>query len=150
MTIGGAGRPRIGLRVAAVAALLATGCSSMRVVPLDRVPPGGRGKTRVVMRDGYTYQFARLTVKGDSVAGTYFVTEERETADGNITYEETARRTMLPAAGIARIEARHWDASKSILLGAGGVLFGIWLRGVLTREKTEAVEHGNPKPPPGQ
>jgi hypothetical protein len=137
------------LRAGALALLLATGCSSMRTVPFDGIPPQGRGKTRVVMRDGYAYQFARVSARGDSLAGTYFVTEERFGADGNVTYEDVARRTVLPAAQIARIESRHWDASKSFLLGAGGTLFAIWLRGVLTRTKTETVEHGNPKPNPG-
>jgi hypothetical protein len=146
---GTGGHRRAGLRVAALALLIATGCSSMRTVPLDRIPPQGRGKTRVVMRDGYTYQFARVTARGDSLTGTYFVTEERFGEDGNVTYEDVARQTVLPAARIERLESRHWDASKSFLLGAGGALFAIWLRGVLTQTRTETVEHGNPKPNPG-
>lgn len=131
-----------------VAALLvlALGCSSVRTVPLERVSGAGQGDTRVVMRDGYVYQFDHVAVRGDSLYGSYRVTEERESLEGEVTFEDVTHQTILPVAGITRLEKKHWDISKNVLLGAGGVLFTIWLKQTLTNEEKEVVDYGNHKP----
>jgi hypothetical protein len=131
-----------------VAALLAftLGCSSMRTVPIEGVPAAGRGRTRVVMRDGSVYQFERVAVRSDSLYGSYPVTEEREGPGGEVIFEDLTRQTILPVAGISRLEVKHWDMSKNLLLGAGGVLCAIWLQQALTSEEQEEVDYGNNKP----
>jgi len=125
---------------------LAAGCSSVRTIPIEDVSREGRGGTRVVMRDGYVYRFDRVAVRGDSLYGSYRVTEERQGRDGAIIFEDVMRQTIVPVAGVARLEAKHWDLSKSLLLGAGGVLFTIYLTDVLGEDEKEVVEHGNQKP----
>jgi len=140
--------PRVRLRIAAASLVLTLGCTTVRTVPIERVPPKGQGATRVVMHDGYTYRFSNIAVRGDSLYGTYAVTEERIGSEGEPIFEDFVRQTALPVAGISRLEVRRTDASKSILLGAGGVLFAIWLRQVFTSEEQETDDHGNTKPPP--
>ena len=138
---------RVGLRSAAALLVLTLGCSTVRTVPIERVPPQGRGATRVMMHDGYTYRFSNIAVRGDSLFGTYAVTEERIGPEGEPIFEDFVRQTALPVAGIARLEVRRLDPSKSILLGAGGVLFTIWLKQVFTNQEQETDDHGNSKPP---
>ena len=140
------GPGRSGLRVGAALLLLTTGCSSVHNLPVDRVTERGMGRTRVVMHDGYTYDFARVAVRSDSLYGTYWISEERIGSEGEVIYEDLARQTVLPTSSVARLEIKRWDPSKSVLLGAGGVLFAIWLKGVVTTEEEEKPEYGNNKP----
>jgi hypothetical protein len=137
---------RTALRLVAALLALTLGCSSVRTVPIERVSAQGQGDTRVVMRDGYTYQFERVAVRGDSLYGSYPVTEEREGLKGEVIFEDVTRQTILPVRGIERLEVKHWDISRNLLLGAGGVLFTIWLRQVLTSEEKEVIDYGNHKP----
>jgi hypothetical protein len=140
------GGMRSGLRLVAALLTLTLGCSSVRTVPIERVSAQGQGGTRVVMRDGYTYQFERVAVRGDSLYGSYVVTEERQGLAGEVIFEDVTRQTILPIKGIERLEVKHRDISKNLLLGAGGVLFTIWLRQTLTSEKKEVIDYGNHKP----
>lgn len=137
---------RTGLRLVAALLAFTFGCSSVRTVPIERVSAQGQGDTRVVMRDGYDYRFERVSVRGDSLYGSYQVTEEREGLEGEVIFEDVTRQTILPVGGIERLEVKHWDISKNLLLGAGGVLFTIWLRQALTSEEQEVIDYGNHKP----
>ena len=140
------GGVRAGLRLVAALLTFTLGCSSVRTVPIERVSTQGQGRTRVVMHDGYVYQFERVAVRDDSLYGSYQVTEEREGLGGEVIFEDVMRQTILPVGGISRLEVKHWDISKNLLLGAGGVLFTIWLRQALTSEEKEVIDYGNHKP----
>jgi hypothetical protein len=110
----------------ALAGLL-IGCTSIRQLPPDAIPESGTGHARVVMRDGYTYGFERVLAHGDSVIGIYHVTEEHVVENQEIAFVEMERRTVLQRGQVAHVEIRHLDASKTVLLGAGAVISGVWL-----------------------
>lgn len=118
------------------------GCTSMREFHLQNLPAGGTGRARVVMRDGYAYGFDRVFARGDTLVGIYHVVEERVLEGGDVAYVDLERETTLPGTTVARVEVRHLDWSKSLMLGACGVLFTIWLVGVLDTGDKDAEDHG--------
>lgn len=115
-----------GIGAGALAGLL-IGCTSIRQLPPDAIPDSGTGHARVVMRDGYTYGFERVLAQGDSLIGIYHVTEERVVENQEIAFVDLERRTVLQRGQVARVEIRRLDASKTLLLGAGAVISGVWL-----------------------
>ena len=136
---------RAGAALALALLLAASGCTSMRSLPGRSVPPEGMGKVRVVMKDGYTYRFARVRLGQDELVGTYYVVEERVGDGGEVTFVDAEREARLPLDNVSEVQARRWDVSKSLLIGAGATLFGIWLAGVLDQGEEEEPE-GNVKP----
>lgn len=108
-------------------ALVAVGCSSVREVPVRSLAPEGTGRARVVLRDGYSYAFRRVYPRNDSLVGVYHLVEERIGAGGDIAYVDVERETVLPAASVAHVEMRRLDLSKSLLMGAGAVIAGIYV-----------------------
>ncbi len=118
-----------------------SGCTSMRQLPPDAITQSGTGRARVIMRDGYTYGFERVVARGDSLIGIYHVSEERVVENGEIAYVDLERRTALPRARVARVEIRRLDVSKTLLLGAGGVISGFWLVSLFETD-TKTTDHG--------
>lgn len=139
--------PRAWRRIAAAGLALALlGCSSLRQVPPRSVSAEGLGGARLVLKDGYTYGFDRVYARGDSLVGVYSVVEERIGADGSVAYVDVARETVLPASSVDRVEVRRLDVSKSVLLGAGAVISGIWLAGILGSGDDEGEDGGKSNP----
>jgi hypothetical protein len=108
--------------------MVGLGCTSVRQLPVDALPPEGSGKARVVLRDGYDgYVFERVLVRGDSVIGVYQVVEERITPGGEIAFVDVDQQTVLRREAVAHVELRRLDWSKTFLVGAGGILAGFFL-----------------------
>ena len=143
-------RRRDWLAVLAAGALLAAagsglaGCSTTRQIPLDEIASEGTGRATVVTNDQYTYNFEQVHVSGDSLIGTYYVTEEQVTEDGNVAYVDVPRNTVLPRGRVAQVSVKRLDYGNTALLGAGAVLFGIWV-GSLDDEKEVDQNTGHTK-----
>jgi len=150
------GKPSRRIRLGSVAAgvLLAavgtglTGCSTTRQIPLDSISSEGTGRATVITNDQYTYNFEQVHVSGDSLIGTYFVTEEQVTADGDVAYVDVPRNTVLPRGRVSQVSVKRLDYGNTALLGAGAVLFGIWV-GSLDDENDTEPTGGNTKGLPG-
>jgi len=127
-------------------ALLANGCSTMTSLPVAAVPAEGLKNARVVLKDGYTYRFARLRLVDQELLGTYFVVEERTAADGTLTFVDAERETRVPVEQVSEIRVGKRDYGKTILLAAGGVIFGVWLAGTLDTDDDSETDSGG-KPP---
>jgi hypothetical protein len=138
----GGARLRPWIRACAALLALTTGCTSVHTLALDRVPAEGRGRARVVMRDGYRYEFERIAVRGDSLHGTYRLAQERVGPDGELYYEEVTRETVLACAAIDSVQVKRVDVSKSALLGAGGVLLAIWVRSLVAEGDEDEAQDG--------
>jgi len=121
--------PRVAYALSALLALGAvlTGCSSVQQLSVAELPPEGVGAARVVLRDGYSYGFDRVTARHDSLIGFYRIVEERVRGDAEIAYIDVERSTVLDAEQVAHVEISRFDWSKSLLVGAGAVLTSIWL-----------------------
>lgn len=128
--------------------LLAVGCSATHRIPIEALPGGGTGKARVLTRDGYSYDFERVVVRGDSLIGTYVVVEERIYGRDEIAFVDVERHTVLPLGEVDYIETRHVDIGNSLLLGAGATLFVIWVQSMSAQEETDLGGSSGGKPPP--
>ncbi len=146
----GAKRVRTGWAVLVVAGAVAVsalvGCTSIRSVPFERVPPEGLGKTRVVLSDGYTYDFGHVFTRGDTLIGVYTVVEEHIDAQGQVIYVDTEHRTLVPLTTVKRLETKRVDLSKSMLLGAGAVIGAIYIHGIMASDEDEEEDSGSGKP----
>ncbi len=124
------------------------GCSTVQQVPLESITADGIGKATVVSRDNYVYNFERVQTRGDSLVGTYFVVEERASADGGVAFVDVPHHTILPAERVSRVEVKRLDYANTALLGAGATLFAIWATS-LSDEKETRPTYGNTKGLPG-
>ena len=146
----GNARRRIRPAHVAAGALLAavgvglTGCSTTRQIPLDSISSEGTGRATVVTNDQYTYNFEQVHVSGDSLIGTYYVTEERVTEDGDVAYVDVPHNTVLPRGRVTQVSVKRLDYGNTALLGAGAVLFGIWVGSLDEEEKADPTS-GNIK-----
>jgi hypothetical protein len=129
--------------VGAVACAL-VGCSTVRQVPLESIAAEGIGKATVVSKDNYTYNFEQVHVQGDSLVGTYYVVEERVSANGNVAFVDVPRYTALPTHRVERVEIKRLDYGSTALLGAGATLFTIWATS-LDDEPDTQQNNGNTK-----
>ena len=106
-------------------------------------------RARVTTVDGYTYDFARLAVRSDSLIGTYVVVEEQVLGRDEIAYVDVERHTVLPLSQVAHVDVKRFDYGNTVLMGAGAVLFVIWAESVIgSDEPDDEGSGGNVKPPP--
>jgi len=128
--------------------VLAGGCTSRHAIAPTAIPREGFTGVRVVMLDGYTYHFARVRPDGDELVGTYLIVEERIEAGGGVAYVDVAQETRLPLSEVVEVQIKRRDWSKSFLVGAGAVIFGVWLRDLFDGgEADDSASTG--KPPQG-
>ncbi|MBD3235634.1 MAG: hypothetical protein GF330_02895 [Candidatus Eisenbacteria bacterium] len=152
MQSGGArDRRRCAGRLLGIFALLAlVGCSATHRISLDTLSSDGVGQARVITRDGYSYDFERVAVRGDSLIGTYVVVEERIYGRDEIAYVDVERQTVLPLSVVEQVETRRIDIGNTLMLGAGATLFAIWAHSVVEPDEPEIDEiGGGGKPPQG-
>jgi len=127
--------------------LLLEGCTTMTALPVESLPPQGLKDARVILKDDYTYRFSRVRVEGDQLLGTYSVVEEKTAPDGTVTYEDMQRETRIPVAQVKEVRVGKRDIGKTLLIGAGGVIFGVWLAGALDKGEETPADSGGHKPP---
>ncbi|MFH1143931.1 MAG: hypothetical protein V1774_05245, partial [Candidatus Eisenbacteria bacterium] len=67
--------------------------------------------------------------------------------DGDgVAFVEVERESRLPMDQVSDIRISERDVGKSLLLGAGAAIFGVWLKGVLVDEEEPAPTYSG-KPP---
>ncbi len=117
---------RWGVALFGLALLAAAGCSTTREVPVDTLVAAPTGRATVVTDENFTYNFERVEARGDSLIGTYYITEERISSSGAVAYVDVARHTVLPLSRIQSVQIKQLDYGNTLLLGAGATLFAIW------------------------
>lgn len=103
--------------------LVATGCSSMREIPVSEVTSdsGTRGM-RVMTVDGLVYDFDEVAVLGDSLVGQRLRTDVEGPASVVVTHR-------IALADVQRAEGRRLDWARTGMT-AGGVLAAVLVAGL--------------------
>jgi hypothetical protein len=146
---GGSGTSLVSRRVllALAAGALWAGCSTVRQIPFESIPAEGTGQAAVVTTDGYTFNFDRVEVRGDSLVGTYAVVEERVSAGGAVAYVDVPRHSVMARERVAHLEIKQLDYGNTALLGAGAVLFTVWAASLDDEKDIESQGGGGKRNP---
>ncbi len=124
--------------------LVLCGCAAVRQFPPDEVPGGSTGKAKVHTKNGYTYEFQRTQIEGDSLICSYSVVEEQLSEEDEIAYVDIERTTVLSVSDVDRIEIKKFDYFNSALIGAGAVLFAIYANSLADRDTDYTKTHYGP------
>jgi hypothetical protein len=101
----------------------ATGCSSMRELPIAEVTSDSASRgMRVMTVDGLVYDFDEVTVTGDSLVGQRVRTDLEGPASVVVTHR-------IALADVQRAEARRMDWARTGMT-AGGVLAAVLVAGL--------------------
>jgi hypothetical protein len=131
--------------------LLATGCSSYRVVPRSDLQTEAEFKNvRVATIDGFEYRFTRIAVRADTLEGFYPFTVERSNAKNEVWYEDVLRRHPIALDRVQRVELIRRDPVKTAFYGTTVAAAGFFLVTMVDEPDRTSSRNGSViKNPPG-